>query len=305
MKVVNINAWSGAVFGVEFRRTAGTASLAAQQFRAMLVKHVIHSWRNRIFTVGQLLFPVVLAVLACVSALAVHNSTDSPPLPLDLRHFDKSTILFTSVGSGSLAPSLARSYSDVASRYGRTVDVGDENMDDYLLDVAKRSLDDYNQRYIVAATARSSGNNSLIGHFNNFALHSIAISLSLVDNAVLRYAVPGSQPIVTVNHPLPQTASTSTSNTQMSLAALMFSVIFSLGLLFLVGMLVVFIAKQCATKSRHCQFVNGVNAIIYWLAAVIWDLAVFAVSSVLITVIVLAFQPVSYTHLTLPTIYSV
>jgi len=256
----------------------------------MLVKDVIHSWRNRIVTLGQLLLPVMFAIIACASALGAPSKTDSPPLPLNLSYFDKSMVMFTSVGPGSPAPSLARSYSDVASRYGRTVDVGDKNMDDSLLDIANRSLEDYNQRYIVAATARSSGNNSLIGHFNNFALHSIAVSLSLVDNAVLRYAVPGSQPIVTINHPLPRAASTRTSDAQVSLAAFMFSLMVSMELLLLACIFVVFIVTQRSTKSKHSQFVSGVSAIIYWLAAVIWSLVIFAVSSFLIIVVVLVFQ---------------
>ena len=66
------------------------------------------------------------------------------------------------------------------------MDAGGTNMDDYLLTIADRSLDDYRRRYFTAATANGT---TLIGHFNNFALHSIAISLSLVDNALLQYSV--------------------------------------------------------------------------------------------------------------------
>ena len=282
--------WFGAVFGVEFRRKTGAASLIPPQFRAVLVKDVIHSWRNRVSTIGQLLFPVIFAIIACALALSEHIKTDPPPLPLNLSYFDKPTVLFTTVGPGSVASSLAKSYSEVANRYGQTRDVGNDNMNDSLLEIAKRSLEDYNKRHIVAATALSNGNDSLIGHFNNFALHSIAISLSLVDNALLLYAVPGSPPIVTINHPLPRAASTRISDAQKSSATFMFSLLVPCGLLFVGCMFVVFMVKQRSTKSKRCQLVSGVNAVIYWLSAVIWGLALFAISSILTVIVVLAFQ---------------
>ena len=57
------------------------------------------------------------------------------------------------------------------------------------------------------------GNNTpvLTSHYNNFALHAIAISLSVADNALLQF-LGGQSSIVTVNHPLPYSLSTSTSN---------------------------------------------------------------------------------------------
>ena len=64
-------------------------------------------------------------------------------------------------------------------------------MDEYLLEIAERSLDDYRRRYFVAATANSTSTGAtLTAHFNNFALHSIGIALAMVDNALLHYAVP-------------------------------------------------------------------------------------------------------------------
>ena len=61
---------------------------------------------------------------------------------------------------------------------------------------------------------------SLIAHFNNIALHAIAISLSVADNALMQFAAAsagganlgtGSR-IVTINHPLPRSLQTKTNN---------------------------------------------------------------------------------------------
>ena len=282
----------GAVFGVQFRCKTGAALLAAQRFYAMIVKHAIHSWRNRIVTLVQLLLPVSFAVLGCVVIEIVPTEADSPPLPLNLSYFNEPAVPFTSVAPDSVATSLANSYSEVANRYGKPVDAKGTNMDEFLLGIARRSLDDYNQMHIVAATANGSGNGSLVGHFNNFALHSIAISLSLVDNALLRYSVSGSHHIVTVNHPLPRSLDRRTIDAveNASMTGFLFSINVSFGLAFLVGSFVGFNVNQRSSKAKHSQFISGVNAVGYWLAAFLWDLLSFAVPSVLIVIIVLVFQ---------------
>jgi len=195
----------GAVFGVRFRRRSGAASLAFQRFYAMLVKHAIHSWRSRVLTLVQLLLPVLLTLLGFSAMLSITTQPiDPPPLLLSLDRFSGPAVpLITVGGPRSVSGRLSVSYSAaLADMRGRPVDVGGAgDMDDFLLDVADRSPGDYRRHYFMAATANGT---TLVGHFNNFALHSIAVSLSLADNAVLRYAVPGNSRIETINHPLPR-----------------------------------------------------------------------------------------------------
>ena len=286
------------MFSVPFRRNTGAVSLAAQRFYAMILKHAIHTWRNRLVTVVQLLLPVTFAIIACLVVLTLPLDGDPPPLTLNLSYFNRPTVPFTSIGQQAVATPLAKAYSDVSVEYGQPADIGGSDMDDHLVDIAESSLDDYNRLYVVAATANGNGNGSLVGHFNNFGLHSIAISLSLVDNALLRYVVPDSHPIVTVNHPLPRTATTRSNDDaqDLSLLGFIFSYTASFGLSFLVGSFVVFIVTQRSNKSKHSQFVSGVDSFGYWLAAFIWDLISFAIPSILIVVVVLAFQTDGYSE---------
>jgi len=262
----------------------------------MIVKHAIHSWRNRKVTLVQLLVPVVFTALGCltVHTLPRLNEADPPALELKLSHFNKPTVPYISLGPPP-SSSLALSYSEVASEYGQPVDAETSDMDDYLLSIANRSMDDYNRLHIVAATADSG---SLVGHFNNFALHAIAISLSLVDNAVLHHAVTGSPRIVTVNHPLPRSVNTRTNDAAQDASATAFILTYDIafGLSFLVGSFVVFIVNQRANKAKHSQFVSGIDAAAFWLAAFCWDLLCFAVPSVLIIVVILAFQTDGYSE---------
>jgi len=100
------------VFGVSFRRKTGVASLALQRFYAMLVKHAVHTWRNRVVTLVQLQLPVIFAILACLGVLTLPSATDPPALTLDLNHFDGPTVPFTS--SADAGTSYSASFYRVA-----------------------------------------------------------------------------------------------------------------------------------------------------------------------------------------------
>jgi len=286
-----------AVFGVQFRRKTNAISLAAQRFHGMIVKHAIHTWRNRVVTLVQLLLPVIFAILACLAVLTIPSDIDPPSLSLDLSHFNKPTVPFTYVPvTSDGAAQLSKRYSEAAITYGIPVSTNGSDMDEYLLGIANRSIDDYNRNYFVAGTAN--GRRILVAHFNNFALHSIAMSLSLADNALLLHTVPGNNRIVTVNHPIPRSVNTRTNSAadEAYLTGFTFSFNVSFGLAFLVGSFVVFVVNQRSNKSKHSQFVSGVDMVGYWLAAFFWDLLVFAVPSVLVVVVVLAFQTIGYSE---------
>ena len=59
-----------------------------QQFYAMLVKRMLHSWRNRVVTLTQVLVPVFFAIMACLVVRTLPVPSDvAPTLPLDLSRF--------------------------------------------------------------------------------------------------------------------------------------------------------------------------------------------------------------------------
>ena len=285
-----------AVFGVRFRRRTGAVSLAFQRFYAMLVKHAIQSWRYRMLTLVQLLLPVFFAVIGfSATKYFVRKPIDPPPLLLSLDNFNGPVVPYSTDRPGFVAQKLAESYAAVAGLHGQPVDIGDRNMDDYLLDIADHSLSNYRQRYIVAATANGT---RLTGYFNDFALHSIAVSLSLADNAVLRYAVPGNNRIETINHPLPRfvyARSSEDGKYRNKLAGwLPLFICLSLGII--IGTFAMFVVEQRENKAKHSQFVSGVDAAGFWLAALIWDFLIFAVPSIFLVVIVLSFQMDCYSE---------
>jgi hypothetical protein len=73
------------------------------------------------------------------------------------------------------------------------------------------------------SSSNSESNNSTISltsHFNNIALHALAISLSIADNAQMHFVgqqtgsvnIGSGSRIETINHPLPRSLNTKTSD---------------------------------------------------------------------------------------------
>ena len=66
---------------MNLRRDDGVA-LWGQQMRALFVKRFLHSWRNRILTLCQILIPMAFALIALVVLKTLPDPSDSPPIDL-------------------------------------------------------------------------------------------------------------------------------------------------------------------------------------------------------------------------------
>lgn len=60
------------VFGGARAKNSGV-SLYVQQFRGMFVKRVIHSWRNRVLTISQILVPIIFTIFACLPVKTISS----------------------------------------------------------------------------------------------------------------------------------------------------------------------------------------------------------------------------------------
>jgi hypothetical protein len=142
-----------AVFGVGFNRVRGFRR-RVQQFYALLIKHMIHSRRNVILTVVQLLLPVIFTIFACILEKVIVGPTDAPALPLNLSYFNGPIIPISSNNATRLnaaSLNLTNLYQNEADYWG-TVRNTNQDMDLYLLGVAYERLDVYNRNYLIAST---------------------------------------------------------------------------------------------------------------------------------------------------------
>jgi ATP-binding cassette subfamily A (ABC1) protein 3 len=63
---------------------------------------------------------------------------------------------------------------------------------------------------------------------------------------------------------------------------------------FLVSTFVVFVVNERSMKAKHAQFMTGIGATNFWLSSFLWDALCYLIPSVIIIIIVLAFQTSAY-----------
>ena len=288
-----------------FRRSAPRNTgviLYAQQFYAMFVKRVLHTYRNWLIMISQLAVPLFFTIAALVVLKTQPGVGDSPALNLNVSRFGRT---FVPYGSGISPTPLTRELSEVYSRYFRgtyqtleyvTNDSVNPQMEQFLEAQGKRSLPTYNLHYIVAAEFQAVNSRAdVTAYFNNQAFHSPGVTVGVIGNAILRYVCGDAYTIATTNHPLPQTAQDMVNDKVLEEEegfTISFNVMF--GMSFVASSFVLFLIRERATRAKHGQFVSGVHSLTFWGATFCWDIVNYILPCLCLLVTFAAFNIEAY-----------
>ncbi|ODN05940.1 ATP-binding cassette sub-family A member 3 [Orchesella cincta] len=286
------NAQNDAKLEEEERKRATGISLKFQQFKAMLVKKYIYAIRNRVLLLVQMGIPMLYLITVLLIMNYLPGLLDPPPHYLTLSRYERLGKTVTTVRCPPDNP-LCASYKEyVGANY--TLELIDQNQTfvDYILQKAEEDLVLLNYRYIVGFDQRpthgTNDYNQIIGMFNNQPFHSPPLSMNLITNAILR---PKNVTIKLTNHPFPYTGLDS-----LKQAGRLYTVGFQVGyniafgMSFLAASFVVFLIKERESKSKHLQFVSGVELPLFWMASFIVDLVNFVIPCFGILLVLLIFQ---------------
>jgi ATP-binding cassette subfamily A (ABC1) protein 3 len=174
------------------------SSLYLQQFYGMFLKRMLHTWRNSLVTIAQLLVPFFVLILCMIIIKTMPQLEDAPPLTLNLSHY-KSNMVPYHHDVGKLNELLAAGYGDVFKQLAdtQTVDLNvlqpNMSLADYLISKGTESVSRYNLQYMIASEFYSAHEALLNGSvlatafFNAQSFHTPAISLNALDNALLHF----------------------------------------------------------------------------------------------------------------------
>ncbi|KAH9498375.1 ATP-binding cassette sub- A member 3 [Bulinus truncatus] len=261
------------------------STLYLQQFTAMFMKRALHTVRNKLVTITQLVVPVFFTVMGLVVLKTLPSFTDMPSLRLVTDVYGQNYIpyAYRSDNMSQMAKSYAQQFESHSSSI--TINVNKEQNDsDIIRFLAHKGVDGigiYNLRYMVAASFNEtlpSMKSSAIAYFNNQAYHSIAVSLAAMFNGLLKYFTNSSEyNIETFNHPLPRLTTDKIQDAVDGKDFTGFTLAFNLsfGMAFLASSFVLFLVKEKTAKAKHIQFVSGVHAVNFWLSTLCWDLINF------------------------------
>lgn len=280
--------------------------LYLQQFKGMFIKRVLHTFRNLLLAVSQVLIPLLFVIVALTVIKTLPGPEDSPPLKLDMSYFKDNTVVYRGANRTQeleLAGLYAWQYHTKEFPNIVTKDVGeqsgfeDRTVEEYLIHEAERSISAYNSKYLIAADfTNKSDETSATAFFNNQGFHTPGITLNALDTAIMKYATNNSEvTISTVNHPLPRTVKEQVQDQFMQgFEGNIISFNMMFGMSFLASSFVVFLIKERTSKAKHIQFVSGVHSVTFWSATFVWDYINFLFPCLCLLVVFFAFDVTAY-----------
>jgi ATP-binding cassette subfamily A (ABC1) protein 3 len=164
---------------------------------------------------------------------------------------------------------------------------------DFILEKEYQDLVGVNFRYIVGfdqrpKSANDSKPNDLVGFFNNQPFHSPPLSMNFITNSLLQAT---NRTILVSNHPFPY-SSLDTLKQVGSLYTVGFQIGYNIafGMSFLGASFAVFLISERESRSKHIQFVSGVQFPLYWIASFVVDFIQYIIPCFGLMAVLLIFQ---------------
>ncbi|XP_077492875.1 phospholipid-transporting ATPase ABCA3-like isoform X2 [Amblyomma americanum] len=260
--------------------------LLMQQARALFRKRWNTTKREYFLPILAIVIPVALFFL--YTSLDIQGAQEIKTLVYDVGSYAGSTNGFLSNGSLQLGD-----VDFVAAMTQQRVDVkkGVEDPDDFLLEIARHSLADYNGRYLVGG--ETVDNRKAVAWYNGEPYHIGSMSLNLAHSAALKYVTGEATARVQVtNWPLPGELSDQIGVASYDQAARILAAVFvPTALAFLSSSFVLFPTHERVSKAKLLQLMAGVPGILFWGVTFLWDFSVFAVCSTVVMIPLLAINP--------------
>ncbi|XP_042225445.1 phospholipid-transporting ATPase ABCA3-like [Homarus americanus] len=265
---------------VPLQRNTGCI-LLLQQFRAMLVKKILYTFRNLFLTLAQNVIPVAFLILALVVVQTLPGINDAPPeVHFTLNKFDGTVTALQLLQTNNYTDHLEEAVKlHFIHRNKLKMVEPDFNFSTFILDQTQSDIPSFNQHWMVALQIEGVKYGAhILAMFNNQPFHTPPLALTIADTAVIR-AVTGNKniTIATSNHPLPRTDIEKLTQDQRQNLGFQIGFNLAFGMSFLAASFVIFVIQERSTKAKHLQFVSGVNFITYWTASAIWDYILFMV----------------------------
>lgn len=275
-------------------------NLIWSQFKAMLLKNMLYTWKNIFILVVQILTPIFYVGASSLSFKFVGQETQLNPLTIDLKPYKNNPVILLSDqvrDNTSLSKNFVDNYEGLFtdSSLQNGILQKTESIRDYILGLTMREFDDFNKRYLAGVTV---DNENITAWFNNQPYHTIPLTINLVFNGLIQVFCANCSIQVT-NAPLPF---------KMENRLLLIKSVEQLGskilMKFVTAMCIVpafyiiFYIRERASYFKLLQLISGTSIWIYWISAFIFDFFTFVITIIICLVMLFAFQIEGWSTLT-------
>lgn len=261
--------------------------LLMNQTLAMFMKKALSYLRTWYLYVLQIVIAIVFIVLTIVIARGMPTEQDLPEMEITFdRYEDPVTVISTKDVTDDY---YKAALGIINSQKRQLEDLKTSDMTDYILKKTKEVPSVVRNRYLVGTTI-DSDDNKIIAWFNNNPYHTPPLALDLVINTVLKKFSP-KHTITISNHPIPYTLDAKLRQlNQMGDMSYMIAVNLVFSMSIISAFYIMFYIRERVTKSKHLQFVSGVEVFTFWVTAFLWDLITYIVIAVAIVITLVIFQ---------------
>lgn len=261
-------------------------------------KKFLNSLRNWLLLIITMTIPIIFVTVAIVISRSWGGNRDLPKLALTLNTYNPTvtTIEYDSKSPNeSMEAKIFKNYRKQFEGDGFSVDEISKDMVGHYLRKSNEFLARVNNRYLFGVTI---GKPNITVWYSNQPYHTSPISLSLLHNAVLTAVVGRTCRINVTNKPLAYRAETRMMMLQtVNNLGVQLSINVGVAMVFVASLFIIAYIKERVTKAKLLQFVSGINVVIYWMTAFVWDYFLFVFIAILTTTVIGAFQEKGYSTL--------
>ena len=262
----------------------------------MFVKKILNFIRNKKISASQLFIPIIFGYIAIILSSLPIRQDKILSLPLSIDAYPNPVTVYSLSDDYNPTSSRLSCLRRVLNNYKGSkifLDPKNEsfpNITTFLIEKAKHDFLNLRNNYQLGALV---SNDYFVGLYNDESYHSIAMSLSMVNNAWLKCLTENSSinyKIETMNHPLPYAPSNQgkfqtkqTLNVGFLLADLLM-----FGMAFLTTAFSIALVQESINGAKISQLFSGLHVYIYWIGAFLFDYLVYLVISLILVAVLAA-----------------
>ncbi|XP_068232553.1 LOW QUALITY PROTEIN: phospholipid-transporting ATPase ABCA3-like [Palaemon carinicauda] len=263
-------------------------SLLIQRLFAFIAKRFIYCKRKWILLLIQGLLPVLVTILCLAVDASFEESTGREgPVVLNMSIYPESSY-YVQADDEPHCQLLSDSYEELF--WGPYKVFNTSDIEKSLLDEGEKNIFHYRENNIASAvfSRGSPETTKMRAMYQSVPFHTPAVSMSLVTNALLRYATSSNgSSITTYNRPLPPNRAFSSMSENTSASAMVYCMLMPLALAFLAASFLVFPLQERESKAKQVQIMTGAPLWTLWFTSFIWDFFVYSLSAVLIFITIM------------------
>ncbi|KAK3796087.1 hypothetical protein RRG08_044081 [Elysia crispata] len=279
-------------------------SLNLAIIKALFVKKAIHTWRNRVVTLVQLLLPVIFTIVGLAVDRSQPNANlGEPSLTLNLKPYGRTYIPFTS----GLNPTTQRTNFTALykAQFGTSQVLKEFSMPPYdfnnytLETAAKLGTTTYNKKVVIGMESieqNRSESLAAVAFYSGQPYHAVGVTMNYLMNTFLQATLNDSFSLQTILAPLPKDPKDAAQRNTLRILTATFSVssFIAFGMAFLTSPFIYFLIKERQVGAKHMQVVSGVGPVTYWLPTFMWDFISYIFPSMLLLVVFAAYSSSAY-----------